>query len=195
MIEWQWRGVTLRLSIWFPLAAVVLLSLDPTHTTELCLTASLLHEMGHALAMFAVHDRPKRITMGFFGMRVERAQLHRMSYRAACTVSLAGPFVNVLGFTLYLLLGIPGAAAVHALIGGFNLLPIRSLDGGEALYTVLCMRYEEEQADKVLTVISLLTVIPLSVLGMWLFWGSRYNFSLLAVSAYLILLIFIEHKH
>ncbi len=195
MIEWRWWGVTLRLSIWFPITVLILLSLDPTRTTEMCLTASLLHEIGHALAMFAVQDSPECITMGFFGMRVERARCHHMSYCASCAVSLAGPFVNLLGFVVYLLLGIPVAAAVHAVVGGFNLLPIRSLDGGEALYAVLCMRYEEEQANKVLRIVSFITIIPLLMLALFLFWGSSYNFSLLAVCAYLILLLFIEEKH
>jgi stage IV sporulation protein FB len=195
MLEWKWREVTLRLSVLFPISVVVLLSLDASRVTELCLFASLLHELGHAFAMYITHDRPSCITMGFFGVRIERATTKRMSYRSSCLVSLAGPLVNVLFFVLFILLENDTAASVHAVIGGFNLLPIYSLDGGEALSAMLCMYYDEEKSEKIVGWVSLLTLVPLSAFACCLFLNSGYNFSLLAVSVYLILLIFLRYKH
>ncbi len=195
MLEWGWQGITLQLSLLFPFSIVVLLSLDTSRVTELCLFASLLHEIGHALAMCLLHDRPSKITMGFFGMRVQREKTQRISYVGSALVSLAGPFMNVVFVAIFSLLHNPVAASVHAIIGGFNLLPVYSLDGGEALYALLCLRYEEEKTAKILRLVSCLVAFPLLITGFCLFVSSRYNFSLLAVSSYLILLIFLRHKH
>lgn len=195
MLEWKWQGITLQLSLLFPFSIVVLLSLDTSRVTELCLFASLLHEIGHAMAMCLLRDKPSQITMGFFGMRVRREKTHRISYVGSALVSLAGPFMNAVFVVLFSCLNNPIAASVHAIIGGFNLLPVYSLDGGEALYALLCLRYEEETADAILKRVSCLVVLPLMIIGCGLFVISRYNFSLLAVSTYLILLIFLRHKH
>lgn len=195
MLEWKWQGITLQLSLLFPFSVVVLLSLDTSRVTELCLFASLLHEIGHAIAMCLLHDKPSKITMGFFGMRVQREKTQRISYVGSALVSLAGPFMNAVFVVLFSCLHNPVAASVHAIIGGFNLLPVYSLDGGEALYALLCLRYEEEKATSISKVVSCFIAFPLMVTGFALFVSSRYNFSLLAVSTYLILLIFLRRKH
>lgn len=195
MLECKWQGITLQLSLLFPFSVVVLLSLDTSRVTELCLFASLLHEIGHAIAMCLLHDKPSKITMGFFGMRVQREKTQRISYGGSAVVSLAGPFINAVFFVVFSYLHNPVAASVHAIIGGFNLLPVYSLDGGEAVYALLCLRYEEEKAAVILKAVSCLIAFPLSIVGLCLFVSSRYNFSLLVVSIYLILLIFLRHKH
>ncbi len=195
MLEWKWKDTTFQLSLLFPFSIVVLLSLDSSRVTELCLFASLLHEIGHALAMCMLHDKPSKITMGFFGMRIQREKMQHISYGGSAFVSLSGPFMNVLFVLLFSLLHNPVAASVHTVIGGFNLLPVYSLDGGEALYALLCKQYTEEKAATVLKMVSCFVVFPLLILGFYLFMCSRYNFSLLAVSVYLILLIFLRHKH
>ncbi len=195
MLEWKWQGITLQLSLLFPFSIVVLLSLDTSRVTELCLFASLLHEIGHALAMCLLHDKPSKITMGFFGMRVQREKTQHIGYSGSALVSLAGPFMNAAFVVLFSCLHNPVAASVHAIIGGFNLLPVYSLDGGEALYALLCLRHEEEKAAAILRLVSGYVAFLLLIVGFGLFVSSGYNFSLLAVSTYLILLIFLRHKH
>lgn len=195
MIEWKCQGIIIQLSILFPLSIVVLLSLDTSRVTELCLFASLLHEIGHAFAMCLLHDKPTKITMGFFGMRIQRKKTQIISYGKSAVVSLAGPLMNAIFALIFLCLNNPIGASVHTIIGGFNLLPVYSLDGGEALYALLCLRYREDKADTILKWISCAMVVPLLMVGCRLFFAGQYNFSLLAVSSYLILLIFLRHKH
>lgn len=195
MLERTFNGITFRLSLLFPAAVIVLMSLDNGNFTLLCLLASVLHEVGHILAMLIVHDHPRRVTMGIFGICVERDQECYLSYRATAVVSLAGPLVNVFCFTVFWCLGQPIAAVIHAGLALFNLLPITSLDGGEALYALLCLRMAEHRASRILHVVSLAVIFPIAVVGFWLLLSETHNFTLLIMSAYLLLLLFFKEKH
>lgn len=195
MLEWHWIGITFRLSLWFPASVIVMLSLDHSGLTALCLLASVAHEMGHFLTMLLLRDMPSSITLGFFGMRVERRPMQRLSYPALCAVSLSGPAVNVLCCVLLWYTDARDAALIHGVLAAFHLLPVMSLDGGEALYELLCCRLSEERADRVLLVCSAVVLCPLTALGFWLLLSDGHNFTLLVVSGYLILRMFLREGH
>ena len=74
-------------------------------------------------------------------------------------------------------------------LAAFHLLPIAPLDGGQALFALLSRRLPTERAGTVVWAFSLLILLPLAVLGFWVLLQSRYNFSLLAVSVYLMFLL------
>ncbi len=195
MLEKTLNGITFRISLLFPATVIVLLSWDNSNLTLLCLLASFLHEAGHAIAMLIVHDRPRRVTMSIFGICVERDRECYLGYRKAAFVSLAGPFVNVFCFTLFWCLRQPTAAVIHAGLGLFNLLPITSLDGGEALYALLCLSMGEDKALRVVRIVSLSVIFPIAVLGFYLLISESRNFTLLVMSGYLLLLLFLKEKH
>ncbi len=195
MLEKTWHGITFRLSLLFPASVIALMSFDDSNFILLCLLASLLHEAGHALAMLIVRDRPRRVTVGIFGICVERDRGYYLGYRALSLVSLAGPLVNALCFTVLWWLHQPVAAAIHAGLALFNLLPVSSLDGGEALYALLCARMSEEKATLIAHVVSLAVIFPLAIVGFWLLLSENHNFSLLVMSGYLLLLLFFKEKH
>lgn len=190
MLEWRWLGVRFRLGILFPASVVVMLSLDTSGMTAQCLAASLIHELGHFAMMLLCRDHPACVALDVFGMRVERRPTQRLSYPALCAVSLAGPLTNAVCAAV-----LPAEAAlVHGVLAVFHLLPIMSLDGGEALYVLLCCRLSEERATQVLRIGSAVILLPLTGLSLWLLFGYR-NFTLLFVSIYLILRMFLHEGH
>lgn len=195
MIEWVCLGITFRLSLLFPAAAITLMAWDDSGFILLCLLSSLIHEAGHALAMLIVRDRPRRVTMSIFGVCIERERTCHIGYGASAFVSFAGPLVNVIAFTILWLFDKPTTAVIHAGLALFNLLPIQSLDGGEAVYALLCRRLTEEKASCVLRVISYAVIFPIAVAGFWLLLSENRNFSLLFMSGYLLLLLFFKEKH
>lgn len=194
MLEWCWRGTRFRASLLFPASVVAMLSLDTEKLTAVCLLASLLHEGGHAVAMLLLRDAPRCVTLGVFGLRVERNGNPRLGYPALCAVSLAGPLTNAL-YAALLCRCSPQAFAVHAVLAGFHLLPVLSLDGGEALYAALCCFVSEECADRVLRVCSCAVLLPMTAGGVALLLGSTHNFSLLLIAGYLILQMFLHRGH
>ncbi len=195
MIEWRVRGVRVCVSMWFPATVIAMLSWDTTGTAALCLSAAVLHELGHCAAMRRYRDTPERITFGIFGIRVERRNTQVVGYTALFWIALAGPLTNAFWCVVTAALGWYNAAVVHAACGGLHLLPITSLDGGEALYALLCRYTTEERAERWLLLVSAVTVFPLSVLGFLVLMADGYNFTLLVLCGYLILRMFLVQGH
>ncbi len=191
MLEWRLYDIRFRLSFLFPATVIVLLSLDPRGTAALCLLASLIHELGHITVMLCLRDRPACVTLGVFGMRMERRSMQRLGYGALCAVSLAGPLANAA--CALVLSG--EAALVHGVMAVTHILPVVSLDGGEALYALLCTRLSEQQADTVLQICSATVLLPLTVLGVCVLFNGGYNFTLLILCFYLILRMFLRRGH
>ena len=195
MLELRIRGVDVQLSLLFPAAVVVLLSLDMSGMPLWCIAASAMHEAGHFLALYALGARPAAISVGLFGVRIVQDPAARLSYMGSFLVSLAGPVVNLFTFAvLAMTTGMTMPAAVHLSIGSFNLLPVGPLDGGQALYFALAGRWGEEQSEKIVQIVSILTLVPLAIAGFYLLIRSGYNFTLLAVSLYLGLLFLLKKR-
>ena len=192
MLEMVFCGITFRISLLFPAAVIFLMSWDSSGVVLLCLAASLLHELGHILMMLIVHDRTCRVTMSLFGICIEREPSCQLGYGKAAAVSLTGPIMNVICGLLLWYSGYHAAACLHAGLAAFNLLPVYSLDGGEALYALLCLHFPELIAMRVLRILSLSILVITATLGLMLLVGPPHNFSLLFISGYL---FFLQKKH
>jgi stage IV sporulation protein FB len=61
---------------------------------------------------------------------------HGLSYGQELAAVLAGPGTNLLCALALTVVGpgLEGAVGAHLMLGGFNLLPVRPLDGGRALF-------------------------------------------------------------
>lgn len=161
------------------------------------LLAALLHELGHLAAMVGVGMPPREIRLNPFGVDLVKQETTGRSYGKEVLVSLAGPLANGLA-CFFCLLGRrlgwwegDGWLMANAALGLMNLLPIEALDGGQALFSLLLLRSRRGEAfcGKVVTAVSFLTLLPLATAGFWLLLDSRYNFSLLLLSLYLIFLL------
>lgn len=194
MIEWCWRGVRFRLSLWFPAVVIAMLTADTTGLAAGCLWASVLHEAGHFAAMWAVGEHPYRLSFGAFGVRIDRRGAVT-GYGKAAFISLAGPLTNGICCALFGALGAVNTAAVHGVLAVFHSLPVLGMDGGEAAYALLCCRMRESLAHGVMLCLSVCVLFPLAVLGFYLLFQTGYNFSLLLLTLYLITLLIFKEKH
>ena len=190
MLEWRTGGVRCRVSLLFPAMLTALLLTQPDGQAVTCVIASAMHECGHLLAMLLLNCRPECCTLGAFGMRIEAGRTHLSGYGRQIAVSLAGPAVNGLAGAALWLLGQRTAAAVHWLLGGFNLLPAAALDGGQILRCLLFAAGRETAADRVLAVLSAAVLLPVAAAAWYLLLAGRGNVTLLIVSLYLTLLVF-----
>lgn len=101
------------------------------------LSAAAVHELGHLLALRFFRVPVTRFRLCIFGAELQ-ADRGRLSYGQDLAVLLAGPGINLLcGWALSWAARGRGwmylAAGAHLLLGLFNLLPVRTLDGGQAL--------------------------------------------------------------
>ena len=121
--------VNVRDGFWVLLAA--LWCVDEDNLLPLFLTAALVHEAGHAAALYLAGGRLRQLTLTACGAVMQAAL---PCGRFACAaVSLAGPAA---GFALTIAARDCGGwrlAGASALLSLFNLLPLPPLDGGMAL--------------------------------------------------------------
>lgn len=158
--------------------------------------AVLLHELSHLFALALFHAPPEKLIVSALGCRLVKRSQNRLTYLQNAVVSLAGPVSNIILFAASALLGAADSSfAMSCLaLGIFHSLPIEPLDGGLALHCLLCNFFSRETAAKITLAASLLFLTPLAVLGFMVLLRTRYNFSLLAVSAYLIAYIVLKRE-
>ena len=104
--------------------------------------AILIHESGHLLASAICGNRFKRLTLSAEGLRLSGNRAFS-SYSDELLVSLSGPFMN-----LVCAVAVSSAGAELAIyfknlslaLAVLNLLPVKSLDGGRAVFCI-CSRF------------------------------------------------------
>lgn len=190
-----------RIIVSFPFIAVIvfLLLIDRTAIAGLGLVATVVHEFGHIVSMYLLSVPPAEIKCNPFGIDIIEHNGSRRSYRQDIWIALAGPSANLIACALFFVLHCategPYSAAFSIANGAlavFNLLPIEPLDGGQALYSALCFKHSSAVSAKAVEIISFLILFPLAVVGFLILLQSRYNFSLLLVSCYLMLLLLMK---
>lgn len=149
--------------------------------------AVVLHEFFHLAVLLWFRAPPRCAQISVLGCRILLNPEKKLSYWRNAIVSLAGPMGNLACFGIMALLGNPSHVFAKAslALGFFHSLPIEPLDGGLALRAVLNGLMDREKAGKITFVLSLIFLLPLAVLGFLVLLRTQYNFSLLAMSLYL----------
>lgn len=139
----------LEISGSFLLLAAWLNYLDRQQIVPMALLACALHELGHYWTARALGVRVSRLRLTAAG--AEMAVDGTMPYGVEMVVVLAGPGVNLLLALLFCRL--PGGqlfAGLNLVLAWFNLIPIRTLDGGRFLRGLLSVWTSLETADCVI---------------------------------------------
>lgn len=122
--------------------------LDRQMILPLALAACMLHELGHYWAIRAMGGSVKQIRLTAVG--AEMIVSHSLNYWQEGIAALAGPAVNLLLARFFCCLGQETLfSGLNLVLGCFNLLPIRCLDGGRALHCALCLVVGPNAAEQV----------------------------------------------
>lgn len=111
--------------------------LDSENVLPVFLLAAVLHELGHAAAVYACGGYIQRIELSAAGAVI--CQGKSLGYCADCAIALAGPAVGMIAAWVLSMMGYPLAAGANIMLSVFNCLPILPLDGGCALYSLIAM--------------------------------------------------------
>lgn len=133
-------GGFLLLTAWFAL------SCGPD-TALLVLSAAAFHELGHLVVLKVCGARVRCLHLSVLGAVMEVSG--SMSYPRELAAVLAGPGANLLAALVLGRMGLPTVAGAHGVLCAFNLLPVRPLDGGRALYLLLCWAAGPQRAEPV----------------------------------------------
>ena len=174
-----------ELSVGYEVVAAItaVLILDRENRVICCVLAAALHELGHLLMMRCFHIRLQSVSVRFFDVLIKADS--PAGSRDDLLITLGGPAANL----LFAALSIPISRNLfyaNLALGCFNLLPVMSLDGGHLLYLLLSRRFLPKTCTVIIKVISFLLLLPLLTAGLVILLRSGYNYSLLAVSLYLL---------
>ena len=101
------------------------------------LTAAAAHEAGHWAVLRLQGVQVTALRVSVFGAELH-AHRGMLGYGGELAAILAGPAVNLVSGLVLSRLGEQfwAAAGAHLVLGVFNLLPLRPLDGGNAIFTL-----------------------------------------------------------
>ena len=156
-----------------------------------CSAAILIHESGHFLAMKHYGYFPERIKISLFEIAVTDRLRRQRRDRENFFIIFFCPFANFVCvpplYLLYLkgIVAVLPFAAANLSVGLFNCLPAMSLDGGQILYLLMCRKYSQHTAERIVNTATFLSVFPLAAIGFIMLLQSKKNFSLLFISGYL----------
>lgn len=159
-----------------------------------CFGAVCLHELAHLTVMGLFCALPSKVELSALGCRVILGPGYSLPDRRQCLISLAGPAMNWVCFLAAVWLGYGGGALARAslALAFIHSLPIEPLDGGLALRYLLRGRFGGERAERISRVTSTLFLVPLAAMGFLMLLQTRYNYSLLALSVYLMLYLVLK---
>ncbi len=192
MIEFSFKGVSIRVKFMFLSIITLFLIMDKTGIAIFTLLASLIHELGHVIVLILIGHKPKELTFEIVGIKLVQPN-KTISYIKEILVLLAGPMANIIMFLLlnysfreiYIL---NVFSFTHLFIGLFNLLPIGGLDGGKILNILFKLKFNDIFANIFAKTISIIIIIPVIFISLYLF-IFKHNFSLMTTSIYLLFMV------
>ncbi len=149
--------------------------------------AVLIHEGGHILAARLVKAPLTSLSCGIHGFSLS-FDFTSLSYPKECFILLSGSGAGLLSaaFAYGLTPAFAYFSAASAVLALVNLLPIRGLDGGEALACLLNCFLLPDRAHGVCKIVSWAAAILFWLCVLWIQLRIHPNLSLLAASFYLL---------
>lgn len=199
-MQFKFCGVPVCVT-WHFLALITFMLSLHTENVMYAVLFSLLHEMGHITAMTALGNAPLSVKLELTGININRRQEMGISLFREIIVALAGPFSNLILFVFLMLIYLQNgsekcfnAACVNLILMTFNLLPVKGLDGGKALYFLISKIFNFKTAKAVLVCTSVVFILLLLFYGGYVLFVTRRNFTMLIIALMLILTMFSKEE-
>ncbi len=189
-------GTEIQITFIFTAFTALLLVSDKSGFFLPMLASVVLHEAAHLFTMYLLGCNPKAIRLIPASVRIVRDISCKTKNEVL--ISLSGPLINLFLFAAFYIMftfwnneKILTFAVINLIIGAFNLLPVKGLDGGVILKKVLAHFYGENWSVIILNIITAFFGVAFFVLGTYLIFGGG-NFSLVVMSLYLLISVLIK---
>ena len=185
-------GTEIYISFLFTAVISFMLATDRTGLALPTLCAVIFHETGHLLAMWALECNPKSVCL--IPASVKITMPFSKSFRNDIIIAVCGPAVNFLLFLVlyvnYLSFGSEVSlyyGLVNLLIGIFNIMPVKGLDGGTILFTILAKRLDINKATLILRLITISVAVGILILAILVTVKVKFNPTLYIIGIYLLI--------
>lgn len=177
----------------FLLLVALLVLLDSSGLLLPLFISMAVHELGHFLAVKLFGGRVSKLKFEFIGLEMD-CDTENVPYWGEIIIAVSGPlFSLILAYAAayygkyYCSQDAYYLAGVSFVLGLFNSLPVRQLDGGRALYMLTAWIFGMNIAEIVVCAVSCVTLFLLLIAGVTLLIVSGWNFTLLAFALWLFL--------
>lgn len=148
-------------------------------------SASVIHEGAHIIAL-RVTGGKYRINTASAGLRIRYAS-GSLGVGRELAVILSGVAANIVFGLAAVAFGYFRIAAVNLIIAAFNILPISSLDGGEALYCCASSRLDPFSCEKMCHTVSLFSASVFWAISLYFQFRIAPSPEILCVAVYLLM--------
>ena len=192
-MKFNFLGTKIYVSFFFTVAVTIMLATDKTGYMLPTLLAVLVHEAAHLFIMWVLDCAPTSIRLIPASLQINK----RFSFSPKNDILIAavGPVANlILCATLYFNYVAFGNEAIlyysllNLIIGCFNLLPVKGLDGGTILYNLICKFKGHEKAALIMRIITLILAAVVIFVAVTLTIRQRLNISVYIVGIYLFIM-------
>ncbi len=198
----NFKGIDFEIT--FPFVAFITFAITLKAPSNVIITvlSSLLHEMGHLCVMCAVGNVPQSVRFEITGINIKRPLSTSVSIKNELPIAMGGAVANggLLLFCLFALCffeseNLITVACVNLILMTFNLLPVKRLDGGMALFFLLSRKYPIDICEKILKITSCFFIFAIYVWGVFVLASTHYNISVLIAAVFLTLSMFCGNEY
>ncbi len=191
----------MRISIFAIPWAILMLWLEGTEPFLILMLSAAFHELGHILAIYLCGFEIRRFDILPMGALLVCPE--GIPYNKETVIALSGPLTSLFAGGISLILGILFknhlwlfSAVVNMVLGLFNLMPFKKLDGGKALFCGLMSRPDSKQkkAERICSAASVVAKIIFTFLSVCFVVACGYNLGVILLSASLIVQLFSESR-
>lgn len=147
------------------------------------LEAVLLHEGGHLLVLLLRHCPVEELELSLFGISIRQGREASLPPAWELALYLAGPAANLMMLAVFYPYD-KFRAVFHLLLAALNLLPLRPMDGGNALFLLLETFFDLPAAERFCERTERVGAVLLLIGGLWLLL-KQLNPSLLVFTLFL----------
>ena len=183
----------LRVSVFAMPALLVMLWCEGILPFLVLLLSASLHELGHVTVMTIEGYRYRRIDILPMGALIVCPE--GIPDRIELKIALGGPLASLLCalicFAFLKFFSVPVllyAALVNCVLGLFNLMPVKKLDGGKALACFLSVKYPEKEktAELICSAASVFSIVIFIILEITAVFAAGFNLGVIILSAVLL---------
>ncbi len=190
-------GTKINITFYFFAFLTLLVFTDKSGYFIPMVVAVIIHEVAHLLTMHLVGCAPTEIVLIPASIRIVRGFAVKDSHEIA--ISLSGPLANIVFFCIFYLCFLLFShnklldfAIINLLIGAFNLLPVKGLDGGIVLRKICEIFMSEQKAKLTVNFCALFLAALLIFFGIKIFSSGSGNFTPIILGIYLILSVMVK---
>lgn len=194
--------IDFEITFLFTALIAFIISLNSPFNVLVTIFSSLLHEMGHILAMSVSGNKPLSVRFEITGMNIKHQPSVKISTQNEILIALGGPASNAVLLLISCVFlcffeneKLFTVACVNLILMTFNLLPIKRLDGGMALYFLLSRKLDAHICSKILKITSIIFIIVLFIWGVYVFISTNYNISVIIIAIFLTLSLFDKNEY